>query len=202
MKRLFCLITILVYFSAFPISAQEKEHKHPTKEKGSPQTQHDAEEDHEGDEHEHGEDKHGGHDQSEDSHGHGEADGHEEHGEHEESAQVGPGKGILEASESEGIKLSPEAEKNFELARIKVSGGGIEIPKRAIVRAVAEVNVYRYRNGFYKRVDFAEVNRSADKIAIRSREIKPGDEIAIQGLGFLRLAEIAAFGGAPEGHSH
>src|SRR3989344_5505598 len=98
----------------------------------------------------------------------------DEHGhDHEESAQVGPDKGILEASETEGIRLSPEAEKNFEIARQKVSlSDPIELPKTAIVTAVSEVNVFRYRGGFYKRSDFEEVKRFQDKIFIKSKDLQ------------------------------
>ncbi len=129
--------------------------------------------------------------------------GHDEHGEHsEENAQVGADKGILEASESEGIKLSPEAEKNFLISRIKVTDKLIKLPKRAIVTTLSERNIFRYRTGFYKRIDFVEISRNLEDVTIRSDELKPGDELVIQGLGFLRTAEIAAFGGAPEGHSH
>lgn len=141
---------------------------------------------------------------NEHKHEHEKVDEHSGVDEHEDkkSAQVGPDKGILAASQSEGFKLSPEAEKNFGLSRTKVSSESIELPKSAIVTSVAEINVFRYRNGFYKRVEFSEMNRSQDKVRIRSKEIRPGDEIVIKGLGFLRIAEIAAFGGAPEGHSH
>lgn len=132
---------------------------------------------------------------------------HEEHDAHanseEENPQVGPNKGILAASEDDGIKLSPEAEKNFEIQKVRMTAAStIEIPKDAVVTAGLEVNLYRYRAGFYKRIDFDQLSRSGNKISIRSTDLKSGDEIAITGLGFLRIAEIAAFGGAPEGHSH
>mgnify|MGYP003393911843 CR=1 FL=1 len=151
-----------------------------------------------------GEHKHDAKEAEEDhKHGEDEKETHEEHEDHDENARVGPGKGILEASEADGIKLSPEAEKNFGIARQKITSlASIGISKTTVVTAVAEVNVFRYRNGFYKRIDFEEVSRSQDKIAIRSKDLKMGDEIVIDGLGYLRIAEIAAFGGAPEGHSH
>ncbi len=195
MSRLLFIIAVITGFSTFTVSAQKDEHKH---EKEAPHVEHGE---HEEDDHKHGENEgeHSGRDEHEGSHEHGKSD---EHGEHEESAQVGPDKGILEASEMEGFKLSPEAEKNFGLSRVKVSSDSIELPRSAIVTAVAEVNVFRYRSGFYKRIDFSEVNRSQGKVRIRSKDIKPGDEIVVHGLGFLRIAEIAAFGGAPEGHSH
>ena len=83
-----------------------------------------------------------------------------------------------------------------------MANSAFEIPKEAVVTAGLEVNLYRYRDGFYKRIDFEELKRLGNKIQIRSKDLKSGDEIALTGLGFLRIAEIAAFGGAPEGHSH
>lgn len=158
------------------------------------------------------------HDHKEEVHKHSEESGHSEEEKshedskgahtdedeqgHEESSQVGPDKGILEASENLGIRLSPEAEKNFEIARIKIATLPIQIPVKAVVSALNERNIYRYRNGFYKRIDFDTDKKSNGSLLIHSRSLKIGDEVVIQGLGFLRVSEIAAFGGAPEGHSH
>lgn len=139
-------------------------------------------------------------------------DGHQDHkeeasnshGEHEEeNSQIGQGKGIVSASETEGIQISVEAEKNFEIKRVKFLESTIfEIQKSAIVTAGTEVNLYRFRNGYYKRVDFDLIKKSEKTIFIKSKDLKNGDEIVIHGTGLLRIAEIAAFGGAPEGHSH
>jgi len=134
-------------------------------------------------------------------------DSHDSKGEHkdhaEENTQVGPDKGITEASEKDGIKISQAAERNFDIERIKVhSSGPILISKKAIVTSGDEVNLYRFRNGYYKRIDFSIANKVGDQISVTSKELKAGDEIVIRGMGYLRVAEIAAFGGAPEGHSH
>lgn len=121
----------------------------------------------------------------------------------EANPQVGPGKGILEADEHEGIKLGSEAENNFEITKVRVtSGTSMELPKSAIVTAGTEVNLYRCRDGFYKRIDFDLVSKKLDKVIVSSKDLKSGDEIVLKGMGYLRIAEIAAFGGAPEGHSH
>ncbi len=175
-------IFILVFIFAFSrLAIAEDDHAHEPgqehSETAEPESQHG----------EHGEDEeHGGHDESE-----------------EANPQVGPTKGILEASKDNGIKLSPEAEKNFEITKLGVLGNGnFQIPKSAIVTAATEVNLFRFRNGFYKRIDFILVSKTSDKATVNSKDLKPGDEVVITGLGFLRIAEIAAFGGAPEGHSH
>ena len=195
MNAILSILTALLLFFGNTVSASD-EHDHKNEKKDSVAS--DKHEDHESNDHQHkeSEDKH---DHSEDEHAHNEEDG-DGHG--EENSVVGPEKGILEASEENGIKLSPQAEKNFEIQKIKTFGNSTDLPKAAIVTAGIEVNIYRIRNGFYKRIDFETISKHDDKVIIKSKDLKVGDEIAISGLGFLRLAEIAAFGGAPEGHSH
>jgi hypothetical protein len=77
----------------------------------------------------------------------------------------------------------------------------VEIPQTAVVIAGIEKNIYRYRNGFYRRIDFETKKRNVDKILIQSDDLKINDEIVTVGISFIRLAELAAFDGA-EGHSH
>lgn len=132
------------------------------------------------------------------------AKAHEDH-EHgnEERENIGPGKGIISASEEEGIQISPQAEKNFGIERQEViSSDPIEIPKSAVITTGMEINVYRYRKQHYQRIDIDIIKKSGQQVLIKSRHLKPGDEIVIRGMGLLRIAELAAFGGAPESHSH
>ncbi|MDG0815763.1 hypothetical protein [Bdellovibrio svalbardensis] len=128
-----------------------------------------------------------------------------EHAEsHEEvNSSVGPDKGITEADEHDGVKLSSEAIKNFELKTQILSGAAPwEIPSSAILTAGEEVNIYRLRNGFYKRIDFNLISKSGSSLKVNSKDLVKGDAVVMTGVGFLRTAEITAFGGAPEGHSH
>ena len=200
MKNYYLAIGLLTVFVFVGTAQASNEHDHALEKKPKAESpkheEHGTHEEKKGEDHE-AEHKHS--DEEPKDHGHGDEHAHGE----EENPQVGPNKGILAASEDEGIKLSPEAEKNFEIKKLKVTNGvTFEIPKDAVVTAGLEVNLYRYRAGFYKRIDFDQLSRSGNKISIRSKDLKSGDEIAISGLGFLRIAEIAAFGGAPEGHSH
>jgi Ni/Co efflux regulator RcnB len=192
--KLKSILTIFFIFSfmSLAFSCDDHDHKEHDEQESEAEHKHDEKKD----EHKH-EEK--GHAHDEEGHGHG-----EEEGEHsEENAQVGPEKGILEASEVNGIKLSPQAEKNFEITKLKVgSGSSHNIPKSAVVTAGTEVNLYRIRNGFYKRIDFEILKRTGTHLTVKSKDLKDNDEIVVTGLGFLRIAEIAAFGGAPEGHSH
>lgn len=109
--------------------------------------------------------------------------------------------GATEASG--GFQLSQEAVKNFELKMRKLQGRGPwPVSKRSVLRSGEETNLYRLRDGFFKRIDFQIVKMSNDQLLIVSKDLRDGDEIAVSGLGFLRIAELAALGGVSEGHSH
>lgn len=215
----YILITVYFLFTLMPFGLAEEghDHKHEEEKSSIKTAKSESKPTKKSDEHEHSEDeKHGEeeheHEHSEnegDAHAHG--DGDKEHGDHdehgdehgEENAQVGPDKGILEADEENGIKLSPEAEKNFDVEKTAVnSSQPITISKKTIVTSGVEVNVYRYRDGFYKRIDFVQISKNENTITISSKDLVKGDSIVTKGLGFILIAEIAAFGGAPEGHSH
>lgn len=177
-------------------SKKSDKHEHSDKKKHSEDEHGHEYNENEGDAHVK-QDEHEGHDDHE---GHSDEHG-EEHG--EENSQVGADKGILEASEEKGIKLSPEAEKNFDIEKTAInSSQPITISKRTIVTSGVEVNVYRYRDGFYKRIDFVQISKNDSTVTISSKDLAKGDFIVTKGLGFILVAEIAAFGGAPEGHAH
>ncbi|MGE3682683.1 MAG: hypothetical protein AB7G93_13240 [Bdellovibrionales bacterium] len=159
---------------------------------------HEAKEHEENEDHEHKDGEHNGHDEE-----HKGEEGHGEHGEEEENASVGPEKGIIEANEEKGFKLSPEALKNFEIKTLKLANSPPwNVPSTAKVRSGNEINLFRLRDGYFKRIDFNEVRKQGSQIFVASPDLKKGDEIVTIGLGFLRIAELSAFGGLAEGHSH
>ena len=136
----------------------------------------------------------------------GKEDGHDKHQEkehEEENSNVGPEKGILKADEEKGFILSPEASKNFGIKTMKLVGvGPWTVPISARMFSKEEVNLYRIRNGFIKRIDFKLISKIGSFVKILSSDLTTGDEIITNGVGFVRIAELTAFGGAPEGHSH
>mgnify|MGYP000881521942 CR=1 FL=1 len=179
----FLLLIALAATSALSFAAGEKGHAHEESEKNEKP-------------HEDGEDSH---EEEGDGHGHDE----DKHGEEENSSFVGPDKGVLVADERTGIKLSPEAIKNFEIKIVPLSGAGPwNVPQTAVVTAEREVTLFRVRDGFFKRIGFKSLSTSKNELRIESKELRAGDQILVQGTGFVRVAEIAAFGGAAEGHAH
>lgn len=182
--------------------SNEETHNHSNHDDHDKKSKDEKSSDHQ---HSDGEEGHADHDHAkgEDEHKHAEGEGHSHDEGEEENAAVGPEKGIVEANDKNGFKLSPEAFKNFELKFTKISGKGPwSVPATAIVLAGEEVNIFRRRDGFFKRIDFQAVRKSPVEIALTSKDLAPGDEIVVSGLGFLRIAELAAFGGVAHGHSH
>lgn len=127
----------------------------------------------------------------------------EDHGHEERNEKVGPDKGILEADEKKGIRLSEVAARNLGIKTQLLSGKGPwSLPVSARFESAEERNLFRLRNGFYRRVDYSQISKTDSLIVVKSSDLKEGDSIVVQGVGYLRIAEITAFGGAPEGHSH
>jgi hypothetical protein len=165
---------------------QEKGHEHG-KEEGH---QHGKEEGHQHDKEEgHQNDKEEGHD-----HDHGHEEG--------ERRNVGPDKGVLEASEDLGFKLREGVEERFGIkSQPLISEKPGNLPKGAIVYSKEDYQVFRRRDGFWKPIT-VKAKRRGDVVSIESGELKAGDFIAIDGTGFLKIVELSVFGPAIEGHIH
>ncbi len=203
------ILSLFAFSLSRPVWSQEEAkdphaHSHAEKEKNHAHSEdhdHGAETKESHDDHGH-EDKgneaahapHEGHDDHEE-------DGYDEH--KEGGGNVGPEKGILAASEEGGFMLSPAALENFEIRAQKLSASNSwTLPLSARLLSGEEVNLYRLRNGFFKRIDFKLIRQSQDEMIVSSEALKAGDEIVTNGIGFLRIAELAAFGGVAHGHSH
>lgn len=101
-------VTIIMVTSALSVCVQTSAHDHKEDQPTETGREHKTEEK--------------GHDQKEI-----EKTGHEgEESEESESAKVGPDKGILEANEHEGFKLSPEALRNFNIKTQKLRSKPLE----------------------------------------------------------------------------
>ena len=139
---------------------------------------------------------------------HGHADEHEGHGEgaeeeEEENSAVGPEKGITKADKKLGFQLSPSAIKTFKLATVPALPGQLmTLPNSAIFFGLQERNIFRAREGFYKRVDFKLISKTKTHSTVDIKDLEAGDLIVTGGLGFLRIAELAASGGGAVGHAH
>ena len=129
-----------------------------------------------------------------DDHGHENEHKEEHKDEHKEEHK--------DEHQSEGFKLSTSAIKNFGLTYVDFNHSEIVISQKAVFRSLSEVNLYRLRSGLYKRIDFKTISKNKDTWKVSSKDLASGDKIVVDGIGFLRIAEIAASGGLSDSHSH
>ena len=141
--------------------------------------------------------------------GHEDHDKHEDHSKEKKHEEKHEGKhekkhedSDHEEENSDGFKLNIASTKTFEINFLKFTSQNILVPESAIYKGLNEVNVYRFRAGLYKRIDFKIISKTKSDHLISSVDLSDGDQIVISGVGFLRMAEIAASGGLSDSHSH
>lgn len=169
-------------------------------EKSSPH-QHNNEEHSENDGH-----KHDNEDGDEEEHGHDHDDkaSHKEddHGHGGGGKAVGEGKAIVEISEEKGFKLSKEAIKTLELKLLNVNSNEFLIEKTTLVTSKKLKGVYRFRGGFFKLLS-VELKKEVDgKYLVKVKGVDFGDQIVINGVGLLRVADVYSTDTSEYGHGH
>ena len=127
----------------------------------------------------------------------------DEHGEEKEEANpnVGPGKGV-EAFGHEGMKLSAKAAASLGFKTSPIAGNGaVKVPVSALVFFQDEVGVYRSRGGWIKLVEVELAERTKRDAIVRSKELKPGDQLVVAGAAAIRVIELDLTSG-DVGHGH
>lgn len=190
----------IIIFSFFTLAyGNETDHKVHGYKKGAKEEKHDHKKDHKDNHKDEDKDDHKNEhkdehkDEEKGEHKDEHKDEHGEHGDHDEHAN--------EVS-AEGFKLNDASVKTFGLVNLSYSAPSVVVTKEAIFKGLNEVNLYRLRNGFYKRVDFKILSQNKNDFRVSSPDLAAGDQIVVKGIGFLRIAEIAASGGLSDSHSH
>ena len=146
---------------------------------------------------------------AQDEHQHEQASSGQDHAEehHEEVAEegsinVGPDKGVISFDEHDGFVLSKEALANFEIKSVILKGKEPwSLPTASLLLTGDEKNMYRLRENAFKRIDIQIVRKEPSVVQIKSKDLQAGDSIVIQGVGFLRVAELDVTSGE-SGHGH
>mgnify|MGYP003375202170 CR=1 FL=1 len=183
------IVSFILLLSGWSANAQDQ-HQHEAEEHDSKVSK------------DHGNDEdHANHGKENDHKDHGKEAAHEEH-EEEAKLNVGSDKGILSFSEENGFVLSPEALTNFKIKSITLKGKEPwSVPTTALLLTGDEKNMYRLRGNTFKRIDIEIIRKNSNTVQIKSKDLQSGDSIVIQGVGFLRVAELDVTSGE-SGHSH
>lgn len=117
-----------------------------------------------------------------------------------EPSNFGPEKGVLEANEKEGIKLSPKALQSLGIKAQSISSTSVHsLPISSLIYFQDEVGVYRLRSGFFKLIE-GKVSRKTQMIAtFESGGLVPGDQVVTEGTPLLRLTDLNIWSGSGDG---
>ncbi len=199
----------LLSLLALPLNGIAEDSHEDHSDHGSHSEKHDEHEGHdaheEGEDNKHGEKKghedHDGHDEG-GEHGDEDDDGHDDHEGHGSSKAIGEGKAIAEVNEEQGFKLSPEAIKSLSIKLQNASGNKFEIKKSTLVSSKNLKGIYRFRGGFFKLLPATILKESPTSYSVQVQGIDFGDQIVVDGLGLLRVADVYSTDTSEYGHSH
>ena len=176
--KVYYLSFLLTISACYTVSAaNEHAHKHT-----EPAAQH-KDEKHEEEGEDHGKDEHE----------------HDTHAKEEVVAtNVGKGKGVLEASEAKGLKLTPEAIKTLgiETNIIASAASGLAVPRQALVESKKERFIFTLLDGFYKPLEVSLIQKNKETVQVKVSEKVPVHlTVVVKGANFLRNIQVYVFSG-------
>ncbi|EQC48644.1 hypothetical protein M899_0964 [Bacteriovorax sp. BSW11_IV] len=133
---------------------------------------------------------HSDHDHGEEEHAHGSA------------KAVGIGKAIEAVDEKLGFKLSKEAIKALGLKLQTVDSDEFQITKATLVTSKDLKGVYRFKAGFFKLMPVKSITENKEGYKVKVEGIEFGDQLVINGIGLLRIADVYSTDKSEYGHSH
>lgn len=191
MKNILGLLIFTLLVSTSYSEENQSGHDHSKKdEKHKDDKDHDHSKHKEGHSDEkHGTDKHDDHKDGDD-HGHG------------GGKAMGEGKAIVEVDEVKGFKLSKEAIKTLKLKLKTVEGSTFGIGKKTLVASKDMKGVYRFRAGFFKLLPAKIIKEEANGYKVEVKGVDFGDQVVINGVGLLRVADVYSTDKSEYGHGH
>ncbi len=133
---------------------------------------------------------------------HKESEGHSDHDAHGGGKAIGKGKAVEEVDEVKGFKLSKEAIKTLELKLLTVDGDEFLIDKATLVTSNNTKGIYRFRAGFFKLLPVDLKKEEAGKYLVKVKGVDFGDQIVINGMGLLRVADVYSTDSSEYSHAH
>ena len=121
---------------------------------------------------------------------------------HGGETKLNPDAAVTAFDEHEGFKLGDKAVATLGV-RFQALGAGSSwtLPKSALVRIKHTTGVYRRAEGWIAFVLVQVSPTKGDSAQVRSSDLQEGDEVAVQGVPFLRMTE-ADLTSEEVGHSH
>lgn len=117
-----------------------------------------------------------------------------------EPSNFGAGKGVIDANEKDGIKLSPKAVEKLGLKTEKIASSHLHtLPLGSLIYFQEEVGVYRLRSGFFKLIEGKVVKKKSGMVTLEASGLVAGDQVVTQGAALLRLTDLNIWSGSGDG---
>lgn len=113
----------------------------------------------------------------------------EDHHDHENGKAIGKNKAVMDVDEDKGFKLSREAIRTLGIKTETLRGN--VLPKSAYVVEEDRTGFYILRAGYFKYLDINQL-----------KNLKPDDQVAIEGVGILKITEVYLGDDSEYGHGH
>jgi hypothetical protein len=111
--------------------------------------------------------------------------------------------GAAKLLEDGDFTLTPQAEKRMGIQWQKLLGDNEwRVPKEAIVQIKFTNAVYRKFEGRITLIVLESMKETGNEVLVKSADLAAGDEVAIRGTKFLRLAEVDISSGTVDNCSH
>jgi len=124
-------------------------------------------------------------------------------GEEEAASRFGPGKAIEAFSEEDGFKMSAKAISTLGVRFDSIRGSGPwRVSKSSLIHIKQSTGVYRRYEGWISMVLVKVVSQTGDTALITSQDLEPEDEIAAQGVQFLRMTDADLNAGTVDNCAH
>lgn len=191
MKLNLIIVLVTSNFLLTSLSFGEDGHDHKNHAEKSDKKKKAAEDSHAHDEH-----------KENDEHDHEADDNHSDHDDHGGGKSIGQGKAILEIDEVKGFRLSKEAIKTLKLKLNTVAGSSFKITKKTLVASKDKQGVYRFRSGYFKFLSAEIIKEYSDGYGVEVKGVEFGDQIVVDGVGLLRVADVYSTDKSEYGHSH
>lgn len=106
------------------------------------------------------------------------------------SSQFGLNMAITDFTKEDGFKMSEKALDKLKVKFAKIEGEkSWALPEEALVRIKQSTGVYRRLDGWITLVLVKVSERKSGVMKITSADLENGDEVAITGVSYLRMAD-------------
>lgn len=106
------------------------------------------------------------------------------------TVDIKPGGAVTAFSEEDGFKLSEKAVENLNVRFTTISGPGPwTLPKEAILNIKLSTGVYRKWDNWITMVLVKIKSRSKNTVTVESQDLQDLDQVAIEGVAYLRMTE-------------